>query len=174
MKSSVLSIAVILFSLSSCGERKLDKGVIHSEIAPIHKDLYEINHNLMTKLINGSVTPTDSTFLDLCKYIDVVVIELINGSGGLDASNGDVINPGDQKLWIKVMEEIEFNKNWNTGINKIEHKSGADKLLDYGLANVETAKDKRLRLDLVCVEMRILQLKIINLWMQHGHYAPLK
>lgn len=152
-----LIILLCLFVISSC-DFDYNSPAKNRGAAELHKDLYTINHNLLQTLSSTPLTRTDSSYLKLSEYLDVVVLALINESGGQKSEDGTLIYPNDTTRWIQALETIDFQTTWKRGT-----ELNAE-LQDLGLKKVTKAVDRRMTLEWVCIELRILQTTVLEKW----------
>jgi len=158
-------IFIILLTLS-CNNDNITKEVGISDTARLHKELYNSNHHILNELSENLSSNSDTAYMELSEYIDLVVNVLIENSGGQNSENGNLMNPNDTILWVKTLKKIDFRKNWSLGVkrlNKTESQK-ADNLLRNGLERIDMAEEERMKLDRLCVELRLLQLRILRYW----------
>lgn len=163
----LIRIIFSLFILTACSNKNQEQLKISNDSAVLHKDLYELNHKIMNNL--ASKSESDSAYSRLTEYLDVVTMAVIEGSGGQKAENGDLKYPGDAKLWVKALEEIEFSNNWKLGVQKIYESLPDEKALllqKEGLKRINKAMEQKMRLDRLCIELRLLQYEVIVYWIE--------
>lgn len=151
-----------------------DKPVDNRSAAMLHKDLFTVNHDLMNSLAKDELTEADSSYIKLCQYLDVVVLSLIEQSGGQRSEDGTLMNPHDTRLWIDGLEAIDFASNWKLVTNRLPHLDSTHekKLGEEGISRVSNMIEQGMTLEWVCVELRILQYVVLERWVAFTKTNP--
>ena len=162
------SIIITIILTISCKNESNKAKMDINDYALVHKDLYSSNHRLLNKINKDLSSKSDSAYLKLSQYIDLVVNVLIANSGGQNPENGNLVNPTDTTTWVKTLKEIDFRRNWKLGLKKLGKGEGknknATKLLNSGFERIDMAKQNNWKLNRLCIEFRLLQLEVLGYW----------
>lgn len=158
------SILITILITASCKHESATEAAKLKDAALLHKDLFSTNRRIINELSKDLPLDSDSAYMSLSQYVDVVVKVLIEKSGGQHPHSGDLVNPKDTTIWVKTLQDINFRRNWEVGVKKLGECENSHKLLNSGVKRVRMAKEKSMKLDRLCVELRLLQLEILGHW----------
>lgn len=156
------SILITILIIISCKHESATEAAKLNDAALLHKNLYSTNRCIINELSKDLPLDSDSAYMRLSEYVDVVVKVLIEKSGGQHPHSGDLVNPKDTTIWLKTLQDINFRRNWEVGVKKLGERNNSHELLNSGVKRVRMAKEKRMKLDRLCLELRLLQLEILG------------